>query len=304
MSNAEGSFGSGSGRGSDPVTAIFMAMRDAWLAGSAALKENVSGQAMPGGNPGAASPAASLLGPMIGMLGAMADMAAASRQHFEPPGAKAATGSAHGSAPGVQSDPAAADLLLPIGQAMVIAANRSVSYWLGLAQIFESHQAKLAQVVGLEATEGSPPGSERLVAADELRALLREVGDLATREARILQNELSTLDESSGAELSTTRPVRLLSQALAHQALRRRLFRHARANDAIRHHTTWFRVRDGTAARTHCALGRRLQRRVARSAGMAVPDRIEILPSADDLLLLSGRAPTDRSPSRSCSRLW
>jgi hypothetical protein len=26
--------------------------------------------------------------------------------------------------------------------------------------------------------------------------LLREVGDLATREARILQNELSTLDES------------------------------------------------------------------------------------------------------------
>ena len=192
MSNAEGSFGSGSGRGSDPVTAIFMAMRDAWLAGSAALKENVSGQGMPGGNLGAASPAAALLGPMIGMLGAVADMAAAGRQHFEQPGAKAATGSA----PGVQGDPAAADLLLPIGQAMVIAANRSVSYWLGLAQIFESHQAKLAQAVGLEATEGSPPGSERLVAADELRALLREVGDLATREARILQNELSTLDES------------------------------------------------------------------------------------------------------------
>ncbi len=197
MSNAEGSFGSGSGRGSDPVTAIFMAMRDAWLAGSAALKENVSGQGMPGGNPGAASPAASLLGPMIGMLGAVADMAAAGRQHFEQPGAKAATDSAHGSTPGVQGDPAAAaDLLLPIGHAMMIAANRSVSYWLGLAQIFESHQAKLAQVVGLEAAEGSPPGSERLVAADELRALLREVGDLATREARILQNELSTLDES------------------------------------------------------------------------------------------------------------
>lgn len=192
MSNAEGSFGSGSGQsGRDPVTAIFMAMRDAWLAG-AALKENVSGRAMPGGNPGAASPAAALLGPMIGMLGAVADIAAAGRQHFEQPGAKAATDTA----PGVQSDPAAADLLLPIGHAMVIAANRSVSYWIGLAQIFESHQVKLAQAVTMEATEGSAPGSERLVAADELRALLREVGDLAAKEARILQNELSTLDES------------------------------------------------------------------------------------------------------------
>ena len=32
--------------------------------------------------------------------------------------------------------------------------------------------------------------------ADALRALLREVGDLATREARLLHNELSALDES------------------------------------------------------------------------------------------------------------
>ena len=47
-----------------------------------------------------------------------------------------------------------------------------------------------------EAIEASAPGAERLIAADELRSLLREVGDLATREARILQNELSILDES------------------------------------------------------------------------------------------------------------
>jgi hypothetical protein len=188
MSDAEGGFGSGSGRaGHDPVTGIFIAMRDAWLA--VAPKESVSGRSMPGGNP--ASPPATLLGPMIGMLGAMADLAAANRQRFDPPGA----GAAH-SAPGGQGDPVAADLLLPIGSAMMIAANRSVSYWLGLAQIFESHQVKLAQVVGAEGIDGSAPGSERLVAADELRALLREVGDLATREARILQNELSALDES------------------------------------------------------------------------------------------------------------
>jgi hypothetical protein len=190
MSNAEGIFGSGSGRsGHDPVTGILIAMRDAWLAGIG-LKENASGQSMAGGNPGAALPAATLLGPMIGVLGAMADLAAANRQRFDQPSAGAATHS------GGQHDPIAADFLLPVGQAMMIAANRSVSYWFGLAQIFESHQARLAQVVGVEAIDGSVAGSQRLFAADELRALLREVGDLATREARILQNELSALDEN------------------------------------------------------------------------------------------------------------
>jgi hypothetical protein len=191
MSNADGSFGSGSGQsGRDPVTGIFMAMRDAWLA--VAPRESMTGRPVPGGNPQAASAAASLLGPMIGMLGAMADLSSASRQRFDQPGA----GAAAGPAPGGHSDPSAADFLVPIGSAMMIAANRSVSYWLGLAQIFESHQAKLAQVIAAEPIAPSAPGSERLVAADELRALLREVGDLAIKEARILQNELNTLDES------------------------------------------------------------------------------------------------------------
>ena len=192
MSNAEGTSGSGSGRSAqDPVTGFFLAMRDAWLAG-AALKETLTAPSMAGGNPGAASPAAGLLGPVIGVLGAMADFGAANRQRFDQAGAGPAGRS---SSPG-PNQAAAADLLLPTGYAMMIAANRSVSYWLGLVQIFESHQAKLAQVVSVEAIEGSAPGSERLIAADELRALLRKVGDLATREARILQNELSILDES------------------------------------------------------------------------------------------------------------
>jgi hypothetical protein len=202
MSNADGNFGSGPGQsGHDPVTGIFMAMRDAWLAGTG-LKKSADGPSMPGGNPGMASPAATLLGPVIGMLGAMTDLATASRQRFDQPGA----GPTAALSPGSQGDPGAADLLLPIGHAMMIAANRSVSYWVGLAQIFESHQVKLAQVAGVEGSDATAPGSERLVAADELRALLREVGDLATREARILQNELSTLDESLAQGLQQPDP--------------------------------------------------------------------------------------------------
>ncbi len=192
MSNAEGIFGSGSGRsGHDPVTGILIAMRDAWLAGIG-LTGNARGQSMAGGNPGAAFTAATLLAPMVGVLGAMADLAAANRQRFDQPGA----GPAAHSPPGGQHDPVAADFLLPMGQAMMIAANRSISYWLGLAQIFESHQVTLSQATGGEAIDGSVGGSERLVRADALRALLREVGDLATREARILQNELSALDDN------------------------------------------------------------------------------------------------------------
>jgi hypothetical protein len=156
MSNAEGTFGSGSGwLGQDPVTGFFLAMRDVWLAN--ALKQN------PAAPPVADQPS---LGPTT---------------RLSPPG---------------RNDAAAAELLLPIGHAMMIAANRSVSYWLGLAQILESHQARLVQIAGLQATDAGKAGSERLVAADELRALLREVGDLATREARLLQNDLNTLDES------------------------------------------------------------------------------------------------------------
>src|SRR5437667_7073935 len=95
MPNVEDIF-FGSGRsGHDPVTGFFMALRDAWLTG-AGLKENGSGQSMPGGNPGTALPTAVVLQPMISALGAMADLAAANRQGFGQPGSGAAHPSAGG----------------------------------------------------------------------------------------------------------------------------------------------------------------------------------------------------------------
>ena len=184
-------FGSGPGRSAhDPLTGIFMAMRDAWLAG-VGLRENMTVQPA-AGNPGAGLLGATLLGPMIGMLGAMADLAAANRQRFDQSSAEGAIGSP----PGGQENSVATDFVVPMGHAMMIAANRSASYWFGLAQILASHQARFAQAVGVNAADGRASGAERLLAADELRALLREVGDLAVREARILQSELSNLDES------------------------------------------------------------------------------------------------------------
>jgi hypothetical protein len=187
MPNTESTFGFRPGRSDrGPGAGILVAMCDAWLAGIAAM-ESVSRQSAAGGNPGTAFPG----GSVIGILGTMADLATANRQRLGGPGGPAAGSTMDG-----QTNASTADLVLPMGHAMMIAANRSVSYWLGLAQILASHQATAARAFGAEAVGGGIARSEQLIATDELRALLRELGDLATREARILQDELGTLGDS------------------------------------------------------------------------------------------------------------
>src|SRR4051812_24191271 len=121
MSNAEAISDPGPRRSErDPFTGIFVAMRDAWLASIAAPKEDISGQSTGGGNPGEAFHSASLMGPMIGMLGAMADLATANRERFAEPGAGAAAHSPLGG----QENSVAASFVLPMGCAMMIAGNR------------------------------------------------------------------------------------------------------------------------------------------------------------------------------------
>ncbi|WP_024508974.1 hypothetical protein [Bradyrhizobium sp. ARR65] len=135
----------------DPVTGLFLAMRDAWLA-----------------------------------------LATANRQGFVNPGGGAAADLPRGG----QRGSVITDFVLPMGHATMIATNRSISYWLNLAQILGNYQARSIQALGGEGIDGSVAGSERLVEVDEVRALLREVGDLATKEARLLQSEFGMLAES------------------------------------------------------------------------------------------------------------
>jgi hypothetical protein len=162
-------------------------MQDAW---STAI--GLRGAQPAGSDPELRSPGTALLGPMIATLAAMTDWAATNRQWFDQPSG----GHAMGLPPTGQDNSAVTDFVLPMGQAMIIAANRSASYWFGLAHILGNHQATLARALVVDPTSGSAPESGRLTAADELRALLREVGELAVRQARILQSELSHLDES------------------------------------------------------------------------------------------------------------
>lgn len=189
MSNGERMSSSGPGRSpQESLTATLIAVQDAWLA-AIGLRGNMSAQPA-GSDPGMRSPGAVMLGPTIATLAAMADWVAANRQRFDQPSA----GPAMDLPPTGQENSALTDFVLPMGQAMIIAANRSVSYWFGLAQILENHQATLAQFL-VDPTSGSAPESGRLTAVDEVRALLREVGELAVTQARILQSELGHLDE-------------------------------------------------------------------------------------------------------------
>jgi hypothetical protein len=177
MSKAESNNSNRLGRsGHDPVTGVFLAMRDAWLEGIAAMA-SASRPSAVGSNSGAGLPGEA----MIGMLGAMADLA---------------IGKAANSTMGEQDSERAADLMVPMGHAMIIGANRSVSYWVSLAQILARHQANAVRTVGVKAVGAGVAGSEHFVARDDLRALFREVGDLTTREARLLQHELGVLSES------------------------------------------------------------------------------------------------------------
>jgi hypothetical protein len=177
MSKAESSSSGGLGQsGHDPVIGVFLAMRDAWLEGIAALAGPSRPSAV-GSNSGAGLPGEA----MIGMLGAMADLA---------------TGKGADSTMVDQVSERAADLVVPLGHAMMIGANRSVSYWFSLAQILAKHQASVIRAIGVKTVGAGGSGSEHFVARNDLRALLREVGDLTSREARLLQHELGVLSES------------------------------------------------------------------------------------------------------------
>jgi hypothetical protein len=202
MSNAEAISKFDRGRSvHDPITGLLLAMYDAWLA--VALNESMSGQSMLGRDPERVLSGTSLLEPTIGMLSAMANLATVNRQGF----ADADEGPAAHLLAGSRQHSAAVDFALPIGRAMMIAANRSVSYWLSLAQILANHQAKSFQALRAEGIEGSVAGAE-LVAVDEVRALLRELGDLATREARLLQKEFGILAESLAQSFQPSDPSR------------------------------------------------------------------------------------------------
>lgn len=104
--------------------------------------------------------------------------------------------------------PEAADLALFASRALLAAAASSTRYWRDLTALCSRHQGGLLQSAG--AVPRPRTEQEMRIAADELRAFLREAGDVATLEAQLLRQELTALGESVADSISTpdTEPVR------------------------------------------------------------------------------------------------
>jgi hypothetical protein len=185
MNNSQSSDGSGRTKGSDPLLAIAAATRDMWMLGASAV-----GNALAQGNASTPSPTAYL----EQMLPAMSGL----REFFET-NVNAFTGAARPGTGGGWFD-----LLSLAMQANVAAGLGGLRYWGRLAQIHAAHQANVARALAAGGFDASRSGKEQRMLADEFRAYLREVGDLATQEARILQAELEKLAANVAGAVGST----------------------------------------------------------------------------------------------------
>ena len=141
------------------------------------------------------------------LFGTLQDIFATGLAAIDAAGANVdATTGEHATAAGCS--PKATDLAPLASRALLAAAASSIRYWRDLAALCSRHQGGLLQSVG--AVPRPRTEQETRIAADELRAFLREAGDVATLEAQLLRQELTALGQSVADSLSTpdAEPVR------------------------------------------------------------------------------------------------
>jgi len=169
----------------DRLLALTTAVRDFWLLGASAL-ENV----LAGANSSDQS-APSYLDEML-------RTAAAFRSRAVRP-----SGSENSQEPGK-----AAEMASFMAQLYLVAAAGGLRYWRKLLQTHSAHQAAILR--SLAAAEGDAKRSGRHdgVLADEIRAYLREIGEVSLQEARSFEVELEKLgaEMASGGETAENSP--------------------------------------------------------------------------------------------------
>jgi hypothetical protein len=164
----------------DPLIAFAAAVRDMWALGASTL-ETALAQTQPDG-------AAASLRPCVDQ---MLRAATAFRDLTE---AGAVPGLGRPASSGTPGDVASL-----AAQACLIAGMGGLRYWRKLAQTYGAHQAAILQSLSTSVNAPGPSEEERRVLTDELRAYLREIGDVSVQEARAFQSELEKL----AAEVAT-----------------------------------------------------------------------------------------------------
>jgi hypothetical protein len=98
---------------------------------------------------------------------------------------------------GETGDPQDRDLSSLMMQTWLICVTSALRYWRDLTDVYARYQPVLIRSATPRATpQPFTPESEDRVLADEVRACLREIGDVAMREARLLQTELERIGEA------------------------------------------------------------------------------------------------------------
>jgi hypothetical protein len=96
-----------------------------------------------------------------------------------------------------------------LAEAWMAGAASAVRYSSALAALGVRYEASLVQLVADRATgQSARPLAEQRALADELRAFLRGVGDAASQEARLLQQDLERIGETiaQAADRATPSP--------------------------------------------------------------------------------------------------
>jgi hypothetical protein len=169
----------------DPLLGMAAAVRDVWMLGASAI-----GGMLAQGNAANGSPASAYFQQLLPPASAFRDLIAANIGAW-PRGLGGPTNGGH------WSDVAALAI-----RAEVAATVSGLRYWSKLAQIYGTHQVNIARSLSASVSDPTRADKERLVLIDEVRAYLREVGDLSVQEARALQSELEKLAAEAAAAAS------------------------------------------------------------------------------------------------------
>jgi hypothetical protein len=166
------------GGAGDPFAAFATAVRDMCILGSFVVENALA----PDNVRGATEGFAPFLDPML--------RAASAFRKITEAGAGAFSGE-WSTAPDGRTK--AGDISLLVAQAYLAASVSGVRYWRRVAQTYGTHQSGILQSLLARITDSSMSDNERCALIDEIRAYLREIGDVSFQEARIFQSELEKL---------------------------------------------------------------------------------------------------------------
>jgi hypothetical protein len=197
MSDPWGSLGADlAGGAGDPIRNLVAAASAAWTAGLSALQlmAERAGAAATSAAPATGSgndPLSALTALMMGFTAAMSDVVAGGA------GQRAGLRSATPSSPAPGDFPAGTDVSAPMAHALMAGVTSTLRYWRGLAGVYARHQGTLMQAAAPRNIVPSLESeAENRLLVDELRAFLREVGEVAMQEARRLEGELEQVGDT------------------------------------------------------------------------------------------------------------